>query len=278
LPDNELKDSAMEHSCRLCGAAPVSPYMTKKGYPIERCAACGFAQADTGDLDLNAMYDEEYFAGGRGHFWHLSDEIRPIHRYLIQRFMPRREQLSILEVGPGPAAFMGRCSQEVYPIANYETIELSPFSAEKIEARGYRVHRGSIGDRQIIADCQGRFDWFVGLEVIEHFPDPRAFARAAHQVLRPGGITLLSTGNMRSLKARWEGKKWGYIDPPAHCSFFGDRNIKHLFLETGFSSVQIVRLGEKYIDLAIRYGVPALLRVADAIALPGTMMVIARKS
>ena len=49
------------------------------------------------------------------------------------------------------------------------------------------------------------------------------------------------------------------LDPPAHLSYFDDRNIVRLLEAAGFEQVRVRRFGFKWVELAMRYRVTAAL-------------------
>jgi SAM-dependent methyltransferase len=48
-----------------------------------------------------------------------------------------------------------------------------------------------------------RFDVVLSVEGIEHLASPRAFVRELARVLKPGGLMVLSTPNVLSVRSRW---------------------------------------------------------------------------
>ncbi len=49
----------------------------------------------------------------------------------------------------------------------------------------------------------GRFDAVVSIDGIEHIENPFNFIRECGRVLRPGGVCIISTPNISSLRSRW---------------------------------------------------------------------------
>jgi SAM-dependent methyltransferase len=53
-------------------------------------------------------------------------------------------------------------------------------------------------------------DIACSLEVIEHVEDQFAFTRELHRILRPGGLTIISTPNVLNLNSRWRNLHSGF--------------------------------------------------------------------
>jgi hypothetical protein len=82
--------------------------------------------------------------------------------------------------------------------------------------------------------------------VIEHLPDPAATLRVCGQLLRAGGILMLSTGDVESLCARICRGYWHLFNVPEHVFFFSPRSIRALLRATGFAPLSIAHPGGYY--------------------------------
>jgi hypothetical protein len=78
--------------------------------------------------------------------------------------------------------------------------------------------------------------------------------------------------------AKRSGLDWYYLDPPAHLSYFDDRNIAQLLRRGGFDEVKVRRFGFKWVELALRYRATAALPLVHALNYPSGMLVLARKA
>ncbi len=70
----------------------------------------------------------------------------------------------------------------------------------------------------------GSFDVVTAVEVIEHVIDPMAFLRQIAALLAPGGVVLLTTGNVE--RVRGPLAHWPYVIPDIHVSFLGPTSLR----------------------------------------------------
>ncbi len=124
------------------------------------------------------------------------------------------EGARVLEVGCGTAAL----SVALAPRAG-EVVATDVSLAWLVLARHRALRAGAANvtfaacsaDRLPLAP--GTIDLVVAADVIEHVPDPAAFAASCHRVLRPGGALWLSTPNRFSLTPEPHVQLWavGYL-------------------------------------------------------------------
>jgi SAM-dependent methyltransferase len=89
----------------------------------------------------------------------------------------------------------------------------------------------------------GTFDWVVAWDTIEHVSDPGAFSRRFWQLLEPGGCVAMTTGDVTSLVARLQGRRWRLLTPPSHLTFFSKVGIRRLLQDSGFEDIRIGTAG-----------------------------------
>ena len=133
-------------------------------------------------------------------------------------------------------------------------------------------------------------DALLANQVIEHISDPVAFAKEALRVLKPDGIFVVTTPNIRYAKHVWrlvfrglgpETANSNTLDgvwDDGHIHYFTHRDLRKVFLDTGFSSVR----SQGLIDTRSGGLIRRLLDTFSAVApirefLSGNMLVVAKK-
>jgi SAM-dependent methyltransferase len=75
----------------------------------------------------------------------------------------------------------------------------------------------------------GSFDVISCIEVIEHTVEPKAVVEEISRLLKPGGVLLLTTGNMHSPVARLRGFHFSYCIPEVHISLFNPTLLENVY-------------------------------------------------
>lgn len=107
---------------------------------------------------------------------------------------PAERAPDVLDIGAGTGALSKKLAEAGWRVS---ACDLYPdaFAAEGIECR--RV----LEPGRLPFD-DARFDVAVAVEIIEHIEGHEALFAEAHRVLRPGGLLLITTPNISSLKSR----------------------------------------------------------------------------
>jgi hypothetical protein len=87
-------------------------------------------------------------------------------------------------------------------------------------------------------------------DYIEHATDPLGDLRHAHDLLRPGGVLALSTGDVRSLVGRVSGSRWHLLTPRHHNYFFAVGSLRLACERAGLEVLSARHPGNRY---SLRY-------------------------
>ena len=189
-------------------------------------------------FDLERYYSAGYFQGGAvdgyadyaGSESSLRAEFRQTLAHIL-RLAPRRGAL--LEFGCAYGYFLEEAARHFDSTLG---IELSAEAVAIARARGLNVQAGVVDDA-----LAGPFDAVVGLDVIEHVPEPAETVAHLSRVMAPNGVLVLTTGDWGSPLARVMGPRWRLMTPPQHVSFFTPKAMQALLNRAGLVVVEISR-------------------------------------
>lgn len=284
--------------CRACGSSEVVLRGRKRGqfipheFEFHTCRACTllFVEPFSGF----EIYDDAYYRGqGPDPYvdyvteyrdWRATDRalefddmLRIAERHLAST-PPGAGALRWLDFGCGAGAFLKYLRERAVVVGR--PLELSGHDvgsyAELLHARdGFRI----LGLDDLPREPDARYDIISMIEVIEHLPNPAEQIALAARLLKPGGLLLLTTGNLESPVARRQGIHYRYCAPEIHVSLFNPRALATLYRHAGleprhvryrgavkFKVVKTLRhhrFARALADLALSF--PPLVRVVDAL-------------
>jgi Methyltransferase domain len=237
------------HSCIVCGG-PLRPALRKDGFDLVSCEICGMlmrARLPSRD-ELAEIYAPEYFEYRPenpvdGYVDYLGDAER--HREtarrrleLLDRFAPSRGRL--LDVGAAAGFFVAEAVR-------------AGWDAEGIDVARHVVEWGQrelgvplrVGDLSAV-EGSGAYSVVTMWDYIEHSLDPAGELARSNELLAPGGIVALSTGDLDSAAARISRSRWHLLTPRHHNFFFGARNLSRLLERSGFEVAWRGHPGSRY--------------------------------
>jgi SAM-dependent methyltransferase len=142
------------------------------------------------------------------------------------------EPLQWLDFGCGAGAFLKYLR------------ERGSFGGQRLELTGHDV--GSYADLlrerdgfrildldALSREADERYDIISMIEVIEHLPAPLEPLQLVARLLKPGGLLLLTTGNLDGPIARRQGIHYRYCAPEIHVSLFNPRCLERLYARVG---------------------------------------------
>lgn len=232
--------------CALCGSTG-RPFFVKRGIDVLLCNGCrnAFVPPSAIPENLESIYSQAYFEGGEatGYPGYRADR-----ELLFQNFRERLDFIEkagppgrrLLDVGAAYGFFLKVARDAGWDASG---VEIAPDCAlEAARISGASVACGDFLDVPV----PGPFDVIVMLDVIEHLRDPAAAVARAFELLSPGGLLVIETGDFRAPWARLLGPRWYFYDPPAHLFYFSRRGLLALLARTGFSrDVRLSRAGRR---------------------------------
>ncbi|MDQ6745798.1 MAG: class I SAM-dependent methyltransferase [Actinomycetota bacterium] len=244
----EPMDSSATPRCRVCGEATEllgsrwGAY-SRRNYELRRCPTCGFAFIADPWTEFERIYDERYYAG-RGadplvdYHFELQAPADTIRQYewrgittIVARLLGGLDGVRWLDFGCGSGGLVRHVSQQTPAAAcGFEEGSIAG-SARKAGI--------PILTQDELSERRGSFDVVTAIEVIEHTLDPLAELRRIRDLLRPGGLLFLTTGNAAPFADRL--LRWRYVVPEIHVSFFEPRTLERALVSTGFRPERAAR-------------------------------------
>jgi SAM-dependent methyltransferase len=222
------------------------------GKNIVKCPGCGLVFYE-GVAPPGNLYNDEYFSGGE-YLDYCGD------KKIIQRNFRRHIKVLHRLVPSGRLLELG-CAYGFFLELAREHWEVKGID---VTAAGVRHARDVVGvnalqkDFLTLSDEPESWDVICLWDTIEHLPDPILTLRKAATWLKPGGVLLLTTGDIESRLARLRGERWRQIHPPTHLYYFSSATLGKALVQAGLQVESISYVGYSRGFRAMIYGLFAL--------------------
>lgn len=148
---------------------------------------------------------------------------------LLEAGALRSKSDAILDVGCSAGMFLRTLKDDGY--ANVHGMDLADLHCDFV-----RDVQGIPCDSTLEVVPDGAFDLVTCHAVLEHTPDPVAFARLLTTKLKPGGLLVINVPNFDSYYRRLAGRSWLWLIPPVHLQYFGHRSLERTLAAAGLET------------------------------------------
>ncbi|MCF8031904.1 MAG: class I SAM-dependent methyltransferase [Desulfarculaceae bacterium] len=242
-------------ACPVCAEDRPRDAFVKDGFSYVVCQACGsLYNTPRPPLDMIGRYYEQapsvkYWATD---FYKATEAARR-----ESMFAPRAAHLaglardygmeggSLLDLGSGFGILLEEVAK-TGAFAQVRGVDCSPDLAAVCRDKGFEVIGKNVED---LTPADGPVDLAVSFEVLEHLFDPAVFLRGAGQVLRPGGLLLLTTLTSDGFDLRLLGPHAKAVQPPYHINFPSRAGLERLLARSGFKLLELTTPGRLDVDI-----------------------------
>ena len=146
--------------------------------------------------------------------------------------LSRRTPGRLLDVGSGRGDLGVSLAPRGWDVTG---LEPSPDACEEARSRGVRTVEGTLSTSR--GEIGDGYDAVVFQHSLEHVAEPLDDLCAAREVLRPGGLALISLPNFGSWQARRFASYWFHLDLPRHRSHFTAPGLEALVRRAGLTPI-----------------------------------------
>jgi SAM-dependent methyltransferase len=197
-------------------------------YDVVRCVGCGLARTEP---QLPAEEQAKYFTPEEGEVPGKSVRMQLYQSRLaakVDKAFSGNATRRVLDIGCSDGLFLISMRSRGWETMGVEIGEESSRIAR--EVNGLNVVTGNLFSQEIES---GSFDAVTMTHVLEHLPDPVGALERVRDLLKPGGMLLISVPNHRGPDSRLFGASWyGWAIPP-HLYHFDKKSVSKVIEKAG---------------------------------------------
>jgi 2-polyprenyl-3-methyl-5-hydroxy-6-metoxy-1,4-benzoquinol methylase len=180
--------------------------------------------------ELAALYGPEYYGPEHRRFRAPFEAATTLfRRWRARRIARGRVPGVVIDVGCGRGLLLDELRRMGWKVTG---TELSDEAAEYArDVLGIPVIVGEFHRLEIAPES---VDLVILWQTFEHMREPDAVLKRVHDVLRPGGLTIVSVPNRESWQARFTGARWHHLDVPRHLHHYGESTLRGMLERHGF--------------------------------------------
>ncbi len=246
--------------CPACGDKARTRRFADGTFTLWICKGCNLGYCDPlpDRARLEEAYTDAYAGATEGYFSKVDRKlarsrgrVRHMARYLNPTIP--KNAARFLDVGCNGGFMVQAAVERGFAAHGLDPDPVSIAYAKAHYPKGHFTH-SFLEDFQARAGLQSdeRFDAIYCSEVIEHAPDPNAFAAALASLAAPGAVLYLTTPDLGHLMVPKNLAKWDAYCPPDHCLYFSRTSLGALLSRHGFTPMAF--------RLAIKPGIKILAR------------------
>lgn len=231
--------------CNICESLSIDNFLKKGNYEIVRCNNCGlaFVKNIPSDADLNNLYTDSFFIDGqKSPLDGFNIKENPTYLNALMRLENIKrigyDKGQLLDIGCATGIFL-KAASSFFDCTGLDVSEYATEFARK--NLGINALCGNIFDINFKSQS---FDIVTMWDVIEHVRDPNRYIEKVGQIMKHGGLLVLSTGNIESLMFRIQRQNWHLLIPPLHLYYFSKNSISSLLRRHGFKIINISHNGQ----------------------------------
>lgn len=136
--------------------------------------------------------------------------------------------------------------RKIHPKSELLAIEPSKILADSCRKKDIPVEEDLIEN---IKNQDNSCDLVTCFEVLEHVYDPLLFIKNISNLLKPGGLMIITTLSVDGFDIQFLWEKSEQISPPHHINFLSKKGFKHLFKRAGLNNIEVITPGVLDVDI-----------------------------
>lgn len=236
-------------SCPICNSSSTNSIGEKNGFNLDCCSQCGlfFANPMPTDDVIDAFY-QNYVTAIKYKKKVFKKTLTALVKIMRASFYKRTTTKSFLDVGCNIGSVVRAAKILGYQATGIDLDVGAIQTAKEKDPSSEYVAQGP----ESFSKTGNTYDLVFCMEVLEHTPNVREFAKSLRKLTKKGGVLYLTTPDSGHWKVPGDFPSWKEVRPPEHIVWFNKSNIRELFEASGFEIIKIMKYHRANIRLLAR--------------------------
>jgi SAM-dependent methyltransferase len=225
----------LQTACLICDSLHSTLFCLKNQHAYLCCQQCGhvYVKERLNDAQIVSLYAQRTSHHGSSikEQWDYSEVKR---KYVYEPLLKRIESLTpvgrLLDIGCSNGSFISTAKYHGWQEYGLELEDSSYQVAKKHEVN---VSNQELG-KQHFPD--NHFSAVTMWQLIEHLANPKEMIREIYRIIKPGGILVVSTPNIKSIAWYLLKEEWGAVEPMVHLNLFNLAGMRRIMQDCGFKT------------------------------------------
>jgi SAM-dependent methyltransferase len=220
--------------CPLCEASNNLLLHQEGPFQMVQCCSCQFIYLNPRPTKESLFrFYQDYLPEDEPSVEAWQRMMEPVFKRAADLIRQYKNKGRLLDVGSGFGFFLSDMGERGWEVMGVEISQRAIDYARNVPR--LTIHPGPL---EKVAFPENDFDVVSSFYVIEHLPDPMAFLKECHRILKPGGFLVLRYPHTTPIKNFLRFFRVGnrLYDLPAHLSDFSPEIIQQCLERVGFKN------------------------------------------
>lgn len=224
--------------CLICRKEVGSFYCFKHPSCYFRCPRCGsiFQHPLPSIREMIDYANQEYLDGGYKEYVQASDLKLATFRDRIRNICHRAQGKRLLDVGCACGYFIDIALQEGFDAYGIE-FSAQAMAAASPQARTRIIHADV---NQLSSTRRDWYDVVAAFDIVEHTLDPVDFLIDLKNMLRRGGMLVMTTPDTGHFLRPMMGRRWPMLQPFQHTFLFSRASLRLALEKAGYAEIELM--------------------------------------
>lgn len=226
----------MKKECRLCKSKKLSVFLSLKDFKLLKCSSCQIIFIDPfPSATLQKEANRELYGRQmvQKEYWKKLPQLKRRVKKAVTELQKFKKDGKLLDVGCGFGLFLEMAKEAGFKVYGVE------MEKETVKAVQEKFGLKNIYQKNIkeIGFPERYFDVITLFDILEHLENPEVILKELKKLLKPNGVLVVQSPNIKSIMFKLTKEKWNWLLFPNHLYHFTPKSLASLLNDSGYKII-----------------------------------------